>query len=152
MANQLELIQYFIKEHSLYEDRQRFLASKSNLAKLLHKINPEYNDLNKCKTERELQYFIANFLTELGLECYLEFPLPSGKIDILVPNVRLGIELKIEPYRDDRYLLLAQREKYENDLGWQVVIVSKAGTIGMSVNRFLSQITKRHFIVRRVFI
>jgi hypothetical protein len=86
--------------------------------------------------------YLAESLSNMGLIVFVEFPiLGRGRIDLLLPQIELGIEVKMDVDWIHSFHLQAQLQKYEEALGWPVICVARSGR-AMKMpyfKRFLSQ-------------
>lgn len=95
-------------------------------------------------TERDFQMWLAESLANMKLLVLVEFPLGRvGRIDLLLPQLELGIEVKLDVEWTARNTVRHQLSKYEEALGWEVVCVRRSGYAGMSLRHFKSYLLNK---------
>jgi len=118
-------------------------AHKAILQQIFQDIAAEYQ-LPDNPTERDFKYWLAGKIAAqtgwtVNKEVWLDTDRTS-RIDLLIPEAKLGLELKLSNrnWRPDhvteqqlRYQLLLEHDGYE------VIVVSLDGSLGMSAEEFL---------------
>lgn len=95
-------------------------------------------------TERDLQMFLAESLSQMNLMVLVEFPLfGTGRIDLLLPQIELGIEVKLDVSWNEYFPLRYQLGKYEEALGWEVICVARSGKGTMQIKQFKKFLAKK---------
>jgi len=108
-------------------------------------------------TEQNLQEYLMMHIHNTGLKAEKEYSVNRYRVDVVIPSLKLAIELKRFFYkgrttkkREKEYIesCVAQRQAYEDALGtsWSVFLVSPLGSVpySISVCDVVDEINDRH--------
>lgn len=107
--------------------------------------------LPEVPTEHDFKYWFAGeIIKRTGWVVNKEVVIGDGsRIDLLIPEAKLGIELKLSTHNWVKSVVVDQRDRYQQlleDQGYMVLIVTLDGSIGQSAAAFLDSINERqHF-------
>lgn len=106
-----------------------------------------------CATEQDFKWYVAGRIIEtFALEVFEEEYLDeerTSRIDLLVPDIQLGIEVKLDPTpsgtRWTERQVTEQVERYSSLLGeeYDVVVVSPIGHFDMSCDDLIPFVASR---------
>lgn len=97
-------------------------------------------------TERDFKYWLAGQLLSRGYVVFNEYYLDDAHtscIDLLVPELKLGIECKLTSHNWTKPKVEAQRARYQrllDDQGYRVCVVSLDGSLGIDARALLESL------------
>lgn len=120
--------------------RKRQIQEKFQELALLHSL-PE------APTERDFKYWFAGEIIRrtgwiVNKEVFLDEERTS-RIDLLIPEAKIGIELKLSNHNWIKSRVTEQQQRYQSllaDQGYTVVVVSLDGSVGIDAKTFLESL------------
>ena len=121
---------------------------KERLQQTFERVASSYK-LPENPTERDLKYWLAGeIISRTGWVVNKEVWLDddrSSRIDLLIPEAKLGLELKLSNKNWVAELVNEQQQRYQQLLeqdGYLVIVVSLDGSIGIGAEEFLSTLPR----------
>lgn len=104
--------------------------------------------LPESPSEHDFKYWFAGEIIRrtgwvVNKEVFLDEERTS-RIDLLIPEAKIGIELKLSNHRHPATRTEAQRARYQQlleDQGYTVIVVSLDGSLGISAAEYLMQLS-----------
>ncbi len=137
------------KINSIWGPNSRTNFNKKQKAKIqqIFQELAQLHVLPKNPTERDFKYWLAGeIIKRTGWFVYKEIYLDNQHtscIDLLIPEAKIGIELKLSNYNWVRSLVETQRARYQTLLqeqGYTVFVISLDGSLGISAQTFLENL------------
>lgn len=127
------------KQRRAYNQKQRRIKQQKFQKLAQMHILPE------VPTEHDFKYWFAGeIIRRTGWMVHKEAVIGDGsRIDLLIPEAKLGIELKLSTHNWVKTAIVGQLERYQQLLegqGYTVLIVTLDGSIGQSAAAFLDSI------------
>lgn len=136
---------------TVYRPAQKQRVREKQRAKIQQAFQElaQLHQLPEQPTERDFKYWLAGqIISRTGWFVYKEIwldNLRTSKIDLLIPEAKLGIELKLSNYNWATSVVEAQQTRYQTLLqvqGYTVIVVSLDGSLGIGAQEFLETLKK----------
>lgn len=129
------------QKYRLHKKRKHINSQKFQELAQLH-VLPE------SPSEHDFKYWIAGeIIRRTGWTVHKEVFIDlerTSRIDLLIPEVKIGIELKLSNHNWSSKLVEEQRLRYANILqaqGYEIVVVSLDGSLGIDARAFLESLS-----------
>jgi hypothetical protein len=127
-------------EYYLSLNKENYQNRKDKLQEQFMEIAPNIQFLDVIN-ESIFEKFIAGIIiNHFNIDVFSQYYIsPSSRIDLFIPELKIGIEVKYESTIWDTKLIETQISKYKHDLGsdYKVYCVSLTGKYGISLKDLL---------------
>jgi len=145
--------QYRVANHDKLQafrpaQRQRHAAKRKQQTQEKFQELAQIHTLPEIPKERDFKYWFAGeIIRRTGWFVYKEVFLDeehTSKIDLLIPEAKLGIELKLSSHNWTKSHVSDQRDRYQQlltNLGYTVLIISLDGSLGIDAKTWLENLS-----------